>query len=65
MPSQGSWKNIFKNKVAILNTWQVFNNIIIIQYEMMKAERKYTEVKPRKDRDISSNPVTLRPRYNH
>ena len=31
---------------------------------MMKAEKKYTEVKSRKDRDIS-NPVTLRPRYNH
>lgn len=36
-----------------------------MQYEMMKAERKYTEVKSRKDRDISSNSVTLRPRYNH
>lgn len=32
---------------------------------MMKVERKYIEFKCRKDRDISFNPVTLGPRYNH
>ena len=36
-----------------------------MQCEMMKAERKYIEFKCRKDRDISSNPVTLGPRYNN